>query len=155
MPDEEREALAEASRPEWLDLPKGRCYDAIGVTDTVALERLRRALIPDREPVELAVVCSRKRRDVTATFAAYASECHGRRVVATVHAVGPGAEQFANRCAAPTVVHGAEGRAEAVLDEAMAAGPTIVAGVEDTPTGTALETAITERIERSGTPRIG
>lgn len=45
LPEEERGSLVAASRPEWVDLPDGRLYDALGVTDTVAVERLRRALV--------------------------------------------------------------------------------------------------------------
>ena len=155
MPDEEREALAAAAHPEWLELRAGRCYDALGVTDTVALERLRRALCPDLEPVELVAVTDRDRREVAATLAEYASECHERRLIPTVYVVGTLADQFADRCTAPTVEHGIDTPAGRVLDEALAAGPTIVAGVEETPAGTAIEDAMTERIERSGRPTIG
>ncbi|GAB3689593.1 hypothetical protein GCM10028857_25110 [Salinarchaeum chitinilyticum] len=155
MPDEEREALAASSRPEWIDLPAGRCYDALGVTDAVALERLRRALCADGEPIELVVVTDRSRRAVAATLADYASECHERRTVPTVYVVGALAEQFAERCAAPTVVHDTDAVGERVLDEALAAGPTLVTGVEETPAGTAITDAIAGRFERSGTPKIG
>ncbi|AGN01542.1 Mur ligase family CapB protein [Salinarchaeum sp. Harcht-Bsk1] len=155
MPDEEREAFAAASHPEWLDLRAGRCYDALGVTDTVALERLRYALCPDREPIELVVVTDRERRDVAATLADYASDCHERRLIPTVYAIGPLSAQFADRCTAPTVDRGGDAPAGRVLDEALAAGPTIVVGPEGTPAGTAIADSITERIERSGTARIG
>jgi len=154
MPDEEREALAGASAPEWLDLPAGRCYDALGVTDVVALERLRRALCPDGEPVELLVVTAAGDRDAAATLAEYATECHHQRTIPTVYVVGPLADRFADRCAAPTVVHD-EAPGGHVLDEALAAGPTLVVGSATSPTGTEIEDAITERIERSGAPRIG
>ncbi len=155
MPDEEREALAASSRPEWIDLPAGQCYDALGVTDAVAIERLRHALCSDGEPVELVVVTDGRRRDVAATLANYASECHERRTVPTVYAIGPLAEQFADRCAAPTVEYGPDAAGETVLDEALAAGPTLVTGVEETPAGSAIANAIAGRIQRSGTPKIG
>lgn len=154
MPDEEREALAEASTPEWLDLPAGRCYDALGVTDAVALERLRRALCSDGEPVELLVATAAGERDAAATLAEYASECHEQRTIPTVYVVGPLADRFADRCVAPTVVHD-EAPGGHVLDEALAAGPTLVVGSATSPTGTEIEEAITGRIERSGAPRIG
>lgn len=154
MPDEERAALATASAPEWLDVPAGRCYDALGVTDTVAIERLRRALCPDGEPVELLVATGAGERDAAATLAAYASECHERRTVPTVYVTGPLADRFADRCAAPTVVYD-EAPGGHVLDEAIAAGPTLVVGSAESPAGTEIEAAITGRVERSGAPRIG
>lgn len=155
LPDEEREALATASRPQWLELPGGRLYDALGVTDAVAIERLRRALTDPGEPVELVVALPRERSDVAPLLADYAGDCHDRRALATVHALGPRADRFAERCSAPTIAHGPEANPAAVLRDALSGAPALVVGVAGTPDGEALEGAITARMERSGAPRIG
>lgn len=155
LPDEERAALVAASTPEWLALPGGRCYDALGVTDVVAIERLRQALTAEGEPVELVVVLPRERRDDAALLADYAGACHDRRDLATVHAVGPRAERFADRCAAPTIPHEDGARADRILEEALSGAPAMLVGDGETPAGEALERALTARMERSGVARIG
>lgn len=155
LPEEERAALVAASRPEWLALPDGRLYDALDVTDTVAIERLRGALVEDREPITLVAVLPAGRRDVAAALASYADEHHRRALVGAVHPVGPMAELFADRCDAPTVPHGTDPPADVLLAEALADGPTMVVGSAEEPAGDALSEAITERVERSGAARIG
>lgn len=154
LPREERDALVATSRPEWVDLPEGRLFDGLGVTDAVAVERLRRALADDAA-VELVVVLPRDRRDVAAAFASYAERSHRRTVLGRVHAVGPLASRFDRRCDAPTVVHEPNASADDVLETALSSGPTMVVGSQDCLDGSGLSEAMRQRIERSGTPRIG
>lgn len=155
LPEEEHTALVAASRPEWLELPEGRLYDALGVTDVVAIDRLRAALVEDREPVSLVAVLPAERRDVAAALAEYAAKRHRRALLDSVHAVGPLATRFAACCDAPVADHAADAPADAVLATALASAPAVVAGSADGPAGTAFSAAITERIEPSDTARIG
>lgn len=155
QPASERDALAATSRPEWVDLPDGRLFDALGVTDTVAVERLRGALAGGGTAVELVAVLPRRRRDVAAALAAYADDAHDRSAVDRVHAVGALADRFERRCAAPTETYGPEASPDAVLSAALSHGPAMIVGSEDGVAAAGLSDAVDERIERSGTLQIG
>lgn len=158
LSESERGTLVAASRPDWIEFPEGRLFDALGVTDVVAVERLRRALAggaTEGDAVELVAVLGRDRRALAAATADYAERSHERGVVSRLHAVGPLAGLVERRCDVPCVTHEPGVTADAVLETALSNGPTIVVGSQECPIGADLEGVIQQRIERSGTPRIG
>lgn len=158
LPPAERDSLIASSRPEWIDLPGGRLFDGLGVTDVVAVERLRRALVEGTDganAVELVAVLPRDGRDFAAAMADYAERSHDRTVLDSVHVVGPLASQLERYCDAPTVTHDPGASPDAVLETALSSGQTVVVGSEDCLAGSRLADAMRQRIQRSGTPRIG
>lgn len=124
----DRQALRDALRVEWTQIPDGRVYFAASANDVDSTEMIRRLLVAeDDDPILPLVSFRRDRPGRTATYLGYLNRLADRGSITRVHHLGAHADVTHRRLSVPVVTHDVStADPGAVLNEALAEGPPVM-----------------------------
>jgi hypothetical protein len=128
LPTGEIDASLAAMQPSWMELEKGRIFDAAAVNDVESTEMVRQ-LLADGDTITPFVYLRRDRRGRTASFASYIEGLFERGLIDEAHVAGANSRAFVENVDGPTHQYDRQTSADDLIDALLASGrPAILMG---------------------------
>lgn len=155
LTDRQIEGYLDTLRPEWIDLPSGRVFNAASVNDVQSTELTRSYLVGEsNEQVEPLLNLRRDRRGRTASFIRYLDSLYDSGKIEQVHLTGADQQLFALNTDVPVCRHDTDEESAAdVLTDAVDTGrPVLLMGNTVTDFMRSMADEIRRRTDDDETP---
>lgn len=155
LTDRQIEGYLDTLRPEWIDLPSGRVFNAASVNDVQSTELTRSYLVGEsNEQVEPLLNLRRDRRGRTASFIRYLDSLYDSGEIEQVHLTGADQQLFALNTDVPVCRHDTDEESAAdVLTDAVDTGrPVLLMGNTVTDFMRSMADEIRRRTDDDETP---